>query len=145
MDKLIFWLSVLVMIFAASIIAGVVWFGLRVFYERWNYPHPFIEHVMERWLHGPRPPRADVAAQVMSDSISNYRERRNEYWTTYGQIVLSIFIVALLSVLLLTKTINADAGLPILSGISGFAIAKTVNAGTSGRGPAAGGGEEGTQ
>ncbi len=142
MDRLIFWLSVLVMLFGASIIGGVVWFGLRVFYERLGYPHPFVEHLMERWMHAPRPPRVEVAAQVVADSVSDYRERRNEYWTTYGQIILSIFIVALLTVLLLTKTINADAGLPILSGISGFAIAKTVNAGAGGRGPAAGGGEE---
>jgi hypothetical protein len=131
------------MLFGASIIAGVVWFGLRVFYERWGYSHPLIEHFMERWMQGPRAPRVEAAAQVVADSVSNYRERRNEYWTTYGQIILSIFIVALLTVLLLTKTINADAGLPILSGISGFAIAKTVNASAGGRGPAAGGAEEG--
>lgn len=145
MDKLTFWLAVFVMVFAAAIIAGVVWFGLRVFYERWSYPHPFFEHLIERWLHGPKPARLDASIQVVADLASNYRERRNEYWTTYGQIVLSIFIVAVLTVLLLTKTISAEAGLPILSGISGFAIAKTVNASTASRGPAPGAAEEAAQ
>jgi hypothetical protein len=43
--------------------------------------------------------------------------------------MLSIFIVTILAILLITKTIEADAGLPILSGISGFAIAKSVSTG----------------
>lgn len=49
-----------------------------------------------------------------------------ELWTTYGQILVSLFIVTVLTILLLTKTISSEAGLPILSAISGFAIAKGV-------------------
>jgi hypothetical protein len=138
MDKLLFALNVIVVTFAASIIAGVVWFGARVFCDR----HFSFEHFLEFWVHGPRPAKFDEVAQVFADTVSNYREQRNEFWTTYGQIILSIFIVAVLTVLLLTRTISAESGLPILSGISGFAIAKTVNATPGGRPPPPPAGQE---
>ncbi len=65
------------------------------------------------------------------DSCADFRERRNEFWSVYGQIVLAIFIVVILAILLITKTISAEAGLPILSAVSGFAIAKGINSGKS--------------
>jgi hypothetical protein len=63
------------------------------------------------------------------DFSKNFLERRNEFWSTYGQITLAIFLATLIAILLLTKTISADAGLPILSAISGFAIAKNISVG----------------
>jgi len=54
----------------------------------------------------------------------DHTEKRNDFWTTYGQIVICVFIVCIIAILLLTKVISAEAGLPILSVISGFAIAK---------------------
>ena len=45
---------------------------------------------------------------------------------TYGQTTVAVLLLIVVTVLLLTKTINPDAGLPILSGIAGFAIAKTT-------------------
>ena len=68
------------------------------------------------------------ALLAAAQDLADYRERRNELWTAFGQIMLSLFIVTVLTVLLLAKIIEPDAGLPILSGISGFAIAKTVSA-----------------
>lgn len=56
--------------------------------------------------------------------LGEFLEKRNEFWTYYGQIIICIFIVAILAILLLTGKISAEAGLPILSAISGFAIAK---------------------
>lgn len=47
--------------------------------------------------------------------------------TNSGQFVTAILIIIVLSILLLTKTISAEAGLPILSGVSGFTIAKGVS------------------
>lgn len=61
---------------------------------------------------------------AFSNLINDFSERRNDFWTTYGQIIICIFIVCIISLLLLTKVISAEAGLPILSAISGFAIAK---------------------
>ena len=37
---------------------------------------------------------------------------------------MAILLLIVVTVLLLTRTIEPDAGLPILSGIAGFAIAK---------------------
>ena len=56
---------------------------------------------------------------------NDHTEKRNDFWTTYGQIVICVFIVCIIALLLLTKVISAEAGLPILSAISGFAIAKS--------------------
>jgi hypothetical protein len=61
---------------------------------------------------------------LFSNLYSEYGEKRNDFWTVYGQLIICIFIVCIIALLLLTKVINADAGLPILSAISGFAIAK---------------------
>ncbi len=47
--------------------------------------------------------------------------------SAYGQIILAIFVVMIIAILLITKTISTEAGLPILSAIAGFAIAKGVN------------------
>jgi hypothetical protein len=68
----------------------------------------------------------------LSDAYSDYLQRRNEFWTAYGQIIVAALIIVVLSILLITKTISAEAGLPILSGISGFAIAKGVAMGKTG-------------
>jgi hypothetical protein len=53
-----------------------------------------------------------------------YLENCIEFWVAYGQIILAILLIVALTILLLTKTITAEAGLPILSAIAGFAIAK---------------------
>lgn len=62
---------------------------------------------------------------LINNLISDHTEKRNDFWTTYGQILICVFIVCIISLLLLTKVISAEAGLPILSAISGFAIAKS--------------------
>ncbi len=54
-------------------------------------------------------------------------QRRNEFWTTYMQTTAAVFIVVVIAVLLIAKVITPDAGLPILSAISGFVIAKSVS------------------
>jgi len=72
------------------------------------------------------PPSGDVPGHL-AESYAEYLQRRNEFWTAYGQVLLAVLIVTVLAILLLTKAISAEAGLPILSGISGFAIAKGVS------------------
>jgi hypothetical protein len=59
---------------------------------------------------------------------SEYLQRRNEFFSTYLQVIIAILLIVVIAVLLITKTITAEAGLPILSAISGFAIAKTISA-----------------
>jgi hypothetical protein len=65
--------------------------------------------------------------RYMHECYSDFLERRNEFWTTYGQTVIAALVIIALTLLLLTKTISAEAGLPILSGISGFAVAKGIS------------------
>jgi hypothetical protein len=74
-----------------------------------------------------------------NDTLSNwhqtYLEKRNDFWEHYGQVALAVLIVVVLAVLLLAKVISAEAGLPILSAVAGFAIAKTSGSTTSPRRP----------
>ena len=62
-------------------------------------------------------------------------ERRNELWQQYGQITITALIAIILAVLLLTRTIDAVAGLPLLSAIGGFSIAKAAVHGDSNKQP----------
>lgn len=61
------------------------------------------------------------------DAYSEQLQRRSEFWTSYSQIIVAALIIIVLTILLLTCSISAEAGLPVLSGISGFAIAKSVS------------------
>lgn len=124
-----FWLSIVVGIFGIIIIAGVIWFGREIFTKSlWDH-FRHIEHLLHELIH--RGPNHNVANELKAvvDSYADHRERRNEFWSLYGQIVLAIFIMVILAILLITKTISAEAGLPILSAVSGFAIAKGINSG----------------
>lgn len=60
---------------------------------------------------------------VILDALIAIFERRNDLWSSYGQLSVAVLVATLLTVLLLTRVISAEAGLPILSGISGFALA----------------------
>jgi hypothetical protein len=64
---------------------------------------------------------------LFTNLSNDFSEKRNDFWTAYGQIIICVFIVCIIALLLLTKVISAEAGLPILSAISGFAIAKGSN------------------
>lgn len=60
---------------------------------------------------------------------SNYSEHlslRNELWLILGQIYLSLFSVTCIIMLLILEIISSEAGLAIITGISGFSIAKGV-------------------
>jgi hypothetical protein len=113
-------------------LSGIVWFGqflFRIQVETKWLGHPFWEEMIHRWIKGP-PPYDDIPRYV-TEGYSDYLQRRNEFWTMYGQILVAIVMIIVLSILLLANTISAEAGLPILSGISGFAIAKGVSGGKS--------------
>jgi uncharacterized membrane protein YhaH (DUF805 family) len=53
-------------------------------------------------------------------------QKRNEFWLYYGQLIIALVIAIILAVLLLTKVIDASAGLPLLSATGGFTIAKST-------------------
>lgn len=62
----------------------------------------------------------------LAESNRDFLQRRNEFWTTYLQVIVAVLIVIVLALLLITKTITAEAGLPILSAVAGFAISKSA-------------------
>jgi len=132
-------LSLLIAILGLIVIGGVVWFGFIL--SRTSkldgkvIGHPTMwEEIFHYWAKR-SPGYSDEIPRIAHDSYTEYLQRRNEFWTAYGQILLAILIVIVLAILLVTKTISAEAGLPILSGISGFAIAKGVSAAKSGASP----------
>lgn len=124
------WLCIIVSVVGLSVIAGIIWFGrilIRIQFESRVLGHPFWEELFHRSLKG-QPPYDDIPRYI-SEGYSEYLQRRNEFWTTYGQVLIAVLIVIVLTILLLTRVISAEAGLPILSGVTGFAIAKGVSGG----------------
>ena len=122
-------LSLWVCILTLLLVAGVAGVGLYLVQRRLRpWPHPLAEEVLLRLLHDDRNARQETIRGLIEFS-SDSRARRNEFWIAYGQIVLSLFLVTILAILLLTKTIDPDAGLPILAAVSGFTIAKATSSG----------------
>lgn len=127
-ETTVLYLSILIAVLSLLVLGGAIWFGLQVFGQRlMDWPYPVAEKLIDRLMHGNQSQQSQ-ALRSLVDSLGDFRERRNEFWTTYGQVVLSVFLIAVLAILLLSGTISAEAGLPILSGITGFAIAKSVSA-----------------
>lgn len=125
-----FWLSIGVGFLGIAALYGVYRFGKDIYNKTCWDSFRVKEHRLLDWLLNNHPTNNELKALV--DSYSDHRERRNEFWAIYGQVVIAIFIVLILAILLITKTISAEAGLPILSAVSGFAIAKGIS---SGKGP----------
>jgi hypothetical protein len=65
--------------------------------------------------------------RYITTSYIEFLQRTNEFWGAYLQVLVAVLLIVLLTVLLLSKTVSAEAGLPILSAISGFAIARGVS------------------
>ena len=118
--------------------AALVYFGANLFghmlLRRFERPDiPDIIDILFKFMNPPNPTPAqyETLSRYFADAYNEYLQRRNEFWTLYGQIIIAVLIVIVLTILLLTRSITAEAGLPILSGVSGFAIAKRVSTGRS--------------
>jgi hypothetical protein len=127
----VLWLSILVGILGLISLAAVVLFGIYLYRGRLRRPampdDDFWMRLFDHAFHGPSRPML----RPLVDAYSEQLQRRNEFWTSYGQVIIATLIIIVLTILLLTRTISAEAGLPVLSGISGFAIAKSVSSGRS--------------
>ncbi|EPY4326553.1 hypothetical protein ACXDJA_000073 [Klebsiella variicola] len=123
-----FWLSIVMGGIGVAVLFGIYMFGkemyTKIILDLFSRIQGLIHHNTIS-----NDTSSSYELKVMADLFTKHCERRNEFWTIYGQIVIAIFIALILTVLLITKTISAEAGLPILSAISGFAIAKNSGSG----------------
>ncbi|MGH9564482.1 MAG: hypothetical protein ACRD4I_00725, partial [Candidatus Angelobacter sp.] len=130
-ERTVYAMSLWIFGLGALILALVIVFALALLFSaRWNSTKSLnhFERYLDHFLmHSSN--RRDVAylGAAITTAYAEYLSRRNEFWVTYGQTTVAVLLLIVVTVLLLTKTINPDAGLPILSGIAGFAIAKTTS------------------
>jgi ABC-type glycerol-3-phosphate transport system permease component len=129
-----FILAVLVLIVGLLFLFGLFRFGTTLFgTQSSNLSLELRELLMNG--PGPDPRRYPWWTDSLSNWYQTYLEKRNDFWEHYGQVALAVLIVVVLAVLLLSKVISAEAGLPILSAVAGFAIAKTSGSSMSNRRP----------
>jgi hypothetical protein len=110
----------LAMRFGAVLGLTVITFVLLFAFFRHIGSQGVMSESLESWMK--LNPRPDSVREVIDELMT----RRYEFLTFYGQFILSGFVVALVSMLLLTNTITSEAGLPILTAVIGFALGKTV-------------------
>src|SRR5436305_8510311 len=111
--------SVLVLVATVSllVLASLAYFAFYLNRLKIGYS-AHIEDLLHMWMHqGPKPDTTFIG-----NVIGEWYTHRNEFWTSYGQFMLSGFVIAAITILLLTRTISAEAGLPVLAGVGGFAI-----------------------
>lgn len=123
MESSIFWVIIVVSGICLLILGSFVYFGFLLHRIR-RFPDGLLEEFLHHWMNN-RPPDPSL----LSSALDEYLSRRNEFWTLYGQFTLSAFVIVCITILLLTRVISAEAGLPILSGVGGFAIGKGISAG----------------
>jgi hypothetical protein len=129
-----FILAVLVLVVGILFLFGLFRFGITLFQTQSSRLFTELDEILMRGL-GPDSRRYRWWADSLSNWHQTYLEKRNDFWENYGQVALAVLIVVVLAVLLLLKVISAEAGLPILSAVAGFAIAKTSSSSTSNRRP----------
>jgi hypothetical protein len=126
-------IAVLVLLVGLVFLFGLYRFGATLF---GGHSHNLFIELRDLLMHtGSDPRRYRWWADGLANWYQTYLEKRNDFWEHYGQVALAVLIVVVLAVLLLTKAISAEAGLPILSAVAGFAIAKTNSSTSSARRP----------
>jgi hypothetical protein len=127
-EKSIYLMSLWVFGLGALIVGFIIAFALALLFSaRWPRGDWFgLEKHLHFIMDGPNRREIAYLGAIATAAYAEYLTRRNEFWITYGQTTVAVLLLIVVTVLLLTRTINPDAGLPILSGIAGFAIAKTT-------------------
>ena len=118
-------LPIATMVFGIIVIASVFAFGLRVYHDRFDrWCRELMEHFVTAITHAN--PNNVIDLKPFWEMWDDILRRRNKFWELFGQVALSIAVSVILAVLLLTKSITAEAGLPILSAIVAFVIGKGI-------------------
>jgi hypothetical protein len=127
-ETTILWLCILVAVLGIAAMGGMVYFG-QALSRRIKPPDEEVWRAARELLYEPTSPFPLEAAlatlyRTYGDAYAEFLQRRNEFWTTYAQVLIAAVIIVVLTILLLANAISPEAGLPILSGVAGFAIAK---------------------
>ena len=130
-----FWLSALIILGGAGAVLAIYAFGKSL--SKKEIEHWFYQYWSAWFGEANDHYHRKEALQEVTDIYRSYLQERNEFWEKYGQIIVAIVIIVVLAVLLITKTISPESGLPILSAVGGFAIAKTAGS-TTNNGPRGG-------
>jgi hypothetical protein len=127
-EQLILLLSILVSLLGLLTIVAVVVFAL-IRNEGADYRGllvRYLDKVTEHYGSGDAKQFLLPALPYVASAHDEGLSRRNEIWSLLLQVSLSMIVIVVITVLLLAKVITPDAGLPILSGVGGFAIGKGV-------------------
>ena len=128
-----FWVIVLTAGFGFLTVVGVFIFGLLIYRSLYRKGSLIdIESVMPHiicTLDNSTQAHSSLAqaSKILSDTFENYLDRRNIFWELFGQVALAVLVVVVVAILLLTKTIESDAGLPILTAVVAFVIGKGID------------------
>jgi hypothetical protein len=74
------------------------------------------------WMYYVTYPKVPRGPALTPEVAAEAYEKREGFWATYCQCMISLIVILVIAVLLLLKIINPDAGLPILAAIGGAAI-----------------------
>jgi H+/gluconate symporter-like permease len=67
-----------------------------------------------------------ISCKKFKKIYSDFLVRRNEFWCIFGQDLIIIVIIIVLTVLLLKEKVSSEAALPIIAGLSSFAVGKGI-------------------
>ena len=119
-------LAIATMLFGIIVIVGMFAFGLRIYDRRLgDWSHRSIKSLLY-WLEKTNQ-RPTFDWRSYWEAWDEVFRLRNKFWELFGQVALSVVVSVIVAVLLLTRTINADAGLPILSAIVAFVVGKGID------------------
>ena len=119
-------LPIATMVFGILIVASMFVFGLLIYGDKHDRrTRDALYDLLRRLRMSERKPPFDW--KFISEAWDNVLRRRNKFWELFGQVALSVVVSVIVAVLLLTKTIEADAGLPILSAIVAFVVGKGID------------------
>ena len=116
-----FILAVLILLLGIGFLALMFHFGLKVFGTP-PEQHSLLHLVFDVAFRNP--PQLPVSNQL-GVAFEQYLEKRNDFWEYYGQVAIAVLITVVLTDLLLMGAISGEAGLPLLSAVVSFAIAKS--------------------
>jgi hypothetical protein len=124
-EQQLFWLAVTAMAFGMVITGGILFFCWKAFCKRQN-------DAVKTFCFSEKNGKLEIkdAGSIIPNIREekelnlDFMENRNQFWFGVGQIVVITASIVLITVLLLLGKIEPDAGMPVLSGLAGFAIAK---------------------